>query len=295
MFPHFCFAVATLLLLPLARLAADSPITMGKPVWQASAPSAIQIDRKGIAQIVNHHYLVRSPHRCFPNRQDNIVVSQKITWRIAPVEGNDPSLEATAYHVAADGKPTRLWALREPSDEGRLHCDYYETIWYGCCSAMPNHRLFNPATGRLLMEHSGRLITVEVPNSPLKRFIGYKPAESQETNAWEKHKRHIGTLTYASPDGILHRIALREIDDTGAKYEGGIAKIQIKRGHPKQEMNGDTLRLWNADGSKDARSLGQFSVVLTFSGATIEIPLRADDFATPAFKSVDCEIVRLGK
>lgn len=32
-------------------------------------------------------------------------------------------------------------------------------------------------TGKLLMEYSERLITVEVPNSPLKRFIGYKPSE----------------------------------------------------------------------------------------------------------------------
>ena len=273
--------------------AADLSGLLGKTAWQQSAPSKIQVTDKGGAIVETARYLVNSPHNCHPNSGETIVVAQRTVWKIGPFEGHDPTLEARAYRVTTDGKSAQLWTIKDHSDEGRLACDYYETIWYGCCSAVPNHRLFNPKTGKLLMEYSERLITVEVPNSPLKRFIGYKPSETIVLNAWEKHKRHIGTLTYASPDGILHRIAIRGIGKFEDKFTMGLAKIQIRRGLPKQEMNGNTLQLWDVDASKDAQQIGGFTVILKYAGALVEVPVQNDDFAIGSSKFASHEIIRL--
>jgi hypothetical protein len=289
------FWLLALILTVCNARAADNPMAMGKPVWQHSAPSIIQTDSKGIATVTNHRYLLNSPHRCYPNTGESIVVSQRTTWRYAPIEGNNPNLEAIAYRVTPDGKSTTLWTIKDNSDEGKLHCDYYETVWYGCCSAMPNHRLYNPKNGKLLMEYSDRLLTVEIPNSPLKRFIGYKPSETIQLNPWEKHKHHIGTLTYASPNGILHRIVIRGIGKVDSKFEMGAARLLVKRGHPKQEMGDNTLRLWQADGAKDPQQIGGFTIVLKYQGTTIELPVEGDDFAIRQSKFTDHEIIRMEK
>lgn len=289
-------ALLTSLLFAGTASCAEDAIRKGHTLWQHGQPSRIQIDAKGVATLVNHQYLINSPHRCVTEKPEHIVVSQQSTWKIGPWEGNNPNLLATAYRVSHDGSATRLWHIKESADEGRLTCDYYETTWYGCCSAQPNHRLYNPKTGKLLMEYGERLITVEVPNSPLKRFIGYKPSETIRNNDWEQHKLHIGTLTYASPDDILHRIAIRGTGKVVSdKFEMGIAKILIRRSLPKQEMAGDTLSLWDVDGSRDPKQLGGFSVILKYAGSTIELPVREDDLALPSDRHADYELIRIGK
>lgn len=75
----------------------------------------------------------------------------------------------------------------------------------------------------------------------------------------------------------------------------GMAKILIKRRLPKQEMAGDTLRLWDADGSKDAKQIGGFTVVLKYYGAAIELPVHGDDFMIDRRPASDYEFVRIEK
>ncbi|MEA5098660.1 MAG: hypothetical protein VB032_09015 [Burkholderiaceae bacterium] len=289
------FLVFGMLLVPFSgAYPADGSLPIGKPVWQQSAPSKIQLTDNGVNIIDARQFLANARHRCGPDLREIVVVAQRSVWKIGPWEGNSPSLEAVAWRVGLDGNNKKLWSKQEAADEGKLSCDYYETITYGCCDAITNHRLFNPDTGKLLMEYADRLITVEVPNSPLKRFIGYKPSTAAgPANSWERHKRHVGTLTYASPDGILQRVAVRALGKANDAFEMGAAKLKIKRGLPKQEMNINTLMLWDIDGSRVASQIGGFAIVLEFDGQTLAIPVREDGLDLGPGKFAAHELVRM--
>ena len=87
-----------------------------------------------------------------------------------------------------------MWTIKDHSDEGRLACDYYETIWYGCCSAVPNHRLFNPKTGKLVVYkvEGGQVVagnTVTASDAD-KKVARAKTPEQAKAKAQAMQERH---------------------------------------------------------------------------------------------------------
>jgi hypothetical protein len=266
-------------------------------IWSSRSKSSIEfLGDDGEVQkfvIENHQYLLDL----------DIVVSQMTKWKVGPWSGNQPSLEATAYKIMPDGKQYKLWAIKEEADEGRLNYSMYHTIWYGCYSAGPNHRLYNLETGNLIMEYGGELLEVWLGNPPeMARYIGYKPAETINTNSWEKDDRYIGTQTYASPDGILHRIAFRGIsEDYMDEFGLGFADISLEIGGRNQVSTGpymgdgikERLCLERANSSTDARQFTDFRIRLKFFDTSIVIPIVDDDFSIDAQMFKGFEIIRV--
>jgi len=246
-------------------------------IWESKSSSEIKLYDNNSTIIENQTFLYSNCLRYHTEMRDRLVILQKSIWRVGDWEGNNPTIEATAFQIMPDGKQENLWSIKEEADEGKLDCNFYHTIWYGCCSACPNHRLYNPKTGKLIMEYSDELLSVEIPNSPLKRYIGYKPSETITTNSWEKDKKHIGTLTYSSPDKIIQRIALRMVGDSEDKFGIGFAHISIEPGGKDQKLSKNTLDLWESNSSKDPARLTNFKIKIVFyAGYTIVIPVRKD-------------------
>lgn len=266
-----------------------------KIIWESNSSSKITLRENNSADIENHNYLYANCQRYHTDIVDRVVILQKIIWKVGFWEGNNPSLNATAFKIMPDGKQEILWSITEEADEGMLKCDYYHTIWHGCCSSGPNHRLYNPQTGRLIMEYSNNLLSVEIPNTPLKRYVGYKPSETITTNSWEKDKNHIGTLTYSSPDSILHRIALKMVDDVDASEDNfglGFASISIESDGKNKKLNENKLVLWEANYSEDPKKFENFRIKIVFyAGYTIVVPVREDNFYLEQTRFDDYEII----
>lgn len=261
-----------------------------KITWDATSTSRIEVAlENGSAVLENHNFLFY--WHAYRVGQFGTVISQITTWKVGNWEGNQPLLKATAYKIIPDGVQKDAWSISEEADEGKLDQGFYHTIWYGCCSAVPNHRLYNIETGSLVMEYNGKLLEVMLPVVEY-RYIGYKPAETIQLNPWEKDKKHIGTLTYSSDEGILQRIALRGIkEDFEDKFGLGFAEIAlVAYGEEHQRL------VLNAPpSSREKKLFTNFKVRLRFSsGNTIEIPIIEDELFIDPGISKDCEILRVG-
>jgi hypothetical protein len=136
------------------------------------------------------------------------------------------------------------------------------------------------------------------------RYIGYKPAETIQTNSWEKNEKHIGTLSYASPDGILHRIALRGTsEDYMDRFALGFATISFEISGKNQVSSGPyvadnigwaRLGLEGAISATDKKQFSDFRVRLKFHDYSIEIPIMEDDFVIDPNTFKGFEILRVG-
>jgi hypothetical protein len=260
-----------------------------KITWRSTSVSKIEVTPSDYnsAIIENHNFLYYSP----------IVISQETIWRVGPWMGNGPTLRATAYEIMPNGKHKEIWSINEEADEGNIEeRGFYQTIWYGCCGSVPNHRLYNIKTGNLITEYDGKLLEIEMHRPGLVRYIGYKPGGTIALNSWEKDKKHIGTLTYSSSKGIIRRIAFRGIRDDYMHIFGfGFAKVSLEddgRGHL---YNGQRLVLNVPVSSADEKLFSGFRVRLEFyDGFTIIIPIIEDDFFLETDRFKDYEILRVG-
>ena len=258
-----------------------------KLLWETDSPSKISVYPDS-ATLSNHSFLYANCEGLRHGDSGRYVVSQNTLWRVGPWEGKDPSVNATAFLIHKDGKREKIWNISEQADEGHLSCAYYHTVSYGCCGAGDNHRLYNPKTGRLIMEYSNQLLEIEIPGSPLGRYIGYKPSETIFRHDWEKGTRHIGTLTYSSPYKILQRIDFRMIGDNSGKFGFGHADISILPGGKDQKLKNDTLELWKAKGSTNPKDFTGFSIKIDFIvGYTIIVPIKDD---RPYFEKAGSQI-----
>lgn len=280
-----------------------------KTIWQTDAKSSVEISE---GEQEGHRNLRIENHSYFSAR--DVVLSQTIVWRIGGWEGNRPELETTAFRITPNGTKVDVWSIKEEADIGRLERDnsyypgFYHTIWYGCCDASPNNRLYNPDTGNLIMEYCRDLLGVEMGNPPeVSRLIGYKPVASKRTNYWENDNHYLGTLTYSSPNEILHRIIIRgttaDYEDKFGYYgladisfEAGVKNIEIlDKGYYNNDLIYPIFRILGPFNATNPRNFSNFRIKLLFhSGIMIEIPVVQDDFVIDPTTFKDFEIIKVG-
>ena len=279
-----------------AATIAGQPFALaGDVVWSVRHPSAITVFKDESAVIENHQYLHTRCYKPQSKALQHLVISLKSKAHRGPWEGSDPSLAATAFMIDKNGTAQELWQLTEKAEEGFVSCDFFRTVWYGCCTMEPNNRLYDIRTGRLMNEYSRDLLRIHIPNTPIRRYIGYKAAETIHHHPWEADKRHIGTLTYSSGDRILHRLVIRR---RGAAYTdklgSGAAKLTFIPGTTSQQLNNRTsLDLWEANGSPEPSRITGFKIQLVFYDISIQIPVVKDDFHIDKNDARDFVFVRL--
>lgn len=249
-------------------------------LWSSKGQSSIRIHKNGETILKNHQYLYTKCLKYKSDKFSHLVVSQQAVWRRGDWEGNDPFIEATGFIIEPGGREKKLWTISEKAEEGFLSCDFYKTVWYGCCTLGQNNRLYHLKTGKLVNEYNRDLLTIEIPNTPIKRYIGYKPVETIHHYPWENDNTHIGTLTYSSPSQILHRVAIR---GRGAGYEDefglGFAELSLIPGKNEQKLHGNhSIDLPFAASKNDPELITAFKIKLEFFDISIQIPVVKDTF-----------------
>ncbi|MFH2059405.1 MAG: hypothetical protein ABIJ59_10960 [Pseudomonadota bacterium] len=283
-----CFHIFSISSKPVAAQEAD------RSLWTLNNQSSIRVNRNNEAIIENHTYLSEKCFRYNSDDKDRFVVSQKSVWHKGDWEGNNPYIEATGFIIDPNGVEKKLWTISEKADDGFLSCDFYRTVWYGCCSAGPNNRLYNLKTGILVNEYNVDLLTIEIPNTPIKRYIGYKPAETIHHYLWENNEHHIGTLTYSSSSKLLHRIVIRgRGSNYKDKFSSGFAKLSLIPGEKNQKLNGShAIDLWGANNKNNSKLVTDFKINLEFYDISFQIEIKEDDFFLTQTVFPNYEIIR---
>ena len=265
------------------------------PLWSSKSQSSIRLYKNGTTTIENQEYLYAKCFRYKSGNSDRFVIFQKSIWRKGDWEGNDPFIDATGFIIDQSGNESKLWTIAEKADDGFLTCNFYRTIWYGCCSAGPNNRLYNLKTGLLVNEYNRDLLTIEIPNTTIKRYIGYKPVETIHHYPWEKNKHHIGTLTYSSSSKILHRIVIRgKSSNYKDKFGLGFGRLSLIPGKSEQKLyNNNSIDLWFANFKENPKLVTDFKIKLEFCDISFQIEIKEDDFLLINKNFPDYEIIRL--
>jgi hypothetical protein len=275
--------------------AQDGTDTTGvyKPVLKLSGDAEFDFsanDSYGLAKVSQTQYLYAKIYNRKPENEKWIIIEQKTFSEFNDMaEGVMGKINAAAYSINNRHQSEKIWSLESDANEGAfaLGNAFYQTVQYGCCGALNVHRLFSLNSGKLVLEHTGSVLKSYIPNYDVERYIGYKGGETYPEYDFEKDKRYIGTLYYASKDSLKTKIIIRCIKkDFSDIYELGWSKLSFVRGDSAQEFYGDEeLAVWQKEKSESAPVMGGFSVKLTFDNAEIILPVVNDDIDISGYKS----------
>jgi hypothetical protein len=182
------------------------------------------------------------------------------------------SVEAWSGEGANAAKPA--WTISSEGDEGALAERFYKVMRRGCCGAEDTFIFYNPESGRKVFSATGDLFQIEVPNTPLRRFVAYHSMMASMPMPLAKPaKNALGVITYGSDkealQSVLVRSTAKNAEDTGTPIVKALYRQKIVAENP--------LVLWGADKKNNPSSLGDFSLVLSFDqGQEIIIPVRGD-------------------
>lgn len=182
------------------------------------------------------------------------------------------TVEAWSGDGASATKPA--WTIRSEGDEGALAERFYKVTRRGCCGAEDTYVFFNAESGRKVFSATGDLFQIEVPNTPLRRFVAYHSMmASMPMPLPTPGKNGFGVITYGSDreaiQSVLVRSTAKNVEDTGTPVVKAVYRQKIVAENP--------LVLWGADKKNNPSSLGDFSLVLSFDqGQDIIIPVRND-------------------
>lgn len=189
-------------------------------------------------------------------------------------EGEKSSVEVSAATLA--GKPS--WRFRTEGASGEAREDnLYRVERPGCCGARDLSLFFSLLDGKELFDSDTPIRAIEVPNSALRRFVGYHdrmaatpPKESQKT------PRVIGALSYGSDRAAAKRILVLAAEP---RPDGNGAVEEITILSAGEEIEEEPFELWSADKSADPAKIGGFSIrarAFAEPDLLFEIPVEGD-------------------
>jgi hypothetical protein len=205
---------------------------------------------------------------------------------------------ATAWELTGSGR-RELWHLSEPGNAGEVaHSQpVFLVRQSGCCGARDSYSVFNLYTGARLFTTTGDnrsdsgapepWAVLDVPNSGgLERLIAFHAAYSAtDQAAFGDRQDIVGLLTYAAPDKPLARYRFVATGGSVESFMGGSNVVLQQDGKPEQAPS---LTLWPADGKKDPKAIGGFTIRLQLTeDKIIVIPVAGDrpDIAAAALPS----------
>lgn len=197
------------------------------------------------------------------------------------------TVDVTAWELTAAGRQ-ELWRLSEPGTAGQVA--RIEPVFVvgqpGCCGARDSYTVFNLYTGRRLFTSTGThrsysgtpepWATLDVPNSGgIERLVAFHAAGSATDDTTFGGRRDIlGLLTYAAPDKPLARYRIVVTEGDLDSFLGGSDVLLQEDGKPEQASS---LTLWPADGKKDPKAIGGFTIRLQLTeDKIIVIPVAGD-------------------
>ena len=138
------------------------------------------------------------------------LIRQDFEVGTGPFEGYKPeNLTLSAFpFCAASGKAgdQPVWQVRTVGVDG--HCygnDFYCAEAPGCCAAQDTTLYYSLRTGKFSGASTNRLLEVEIPNTPFKRFI---TTQSDWASEWKGIKGAHINVFYASQDGLMQSVGI---------------------------------------------------------------------------------------
>jgi hypothetical protein len=247
-------------------------------------------DGAAAARIVNRDFLFDSRYAAYgaphPTRL-MLEVTSDTTQRDDAEGYAAATVAATAWEITSAAR-RQLWSLSQPGTSGEVvHSQPLFLVRQpGCCGSRDSYALFNLYSGHPLFTSTGEnrsdsgapepFATLDVPNSGgLVRLIAFHAAfSSTDTAAFGQRQDVVGLLTYAAPDRPLARYRFIATGGTVDPFMGGSDVVLQQDGKTEAKP---TLTLWPADGKKDPKAIGGFSIRVQLTlESTIVIPVTAD-------------------
>ena len=293
-----CRTVLTLATL----LAASATVATAAPQAPFRRQTPASVEETALPDGVFHRKIVQPRYEFFtlwpdpgaPGEPEPILLEQifRITEN-TDAEGSPSTLEAIAWRTGKGSKSrydTKLWSISGEANEADMlrYGEFYRTTQYGCCASENVQRVYDLRTGRLAAVSTVQPAVVEVPNTPVRRLVGYHSLSGvvppPEAEGEKRLPRLLGILTLSARGDELHRVAVLE---AGPPTQDGYPEREpfspdlIVRTDGKDSEVGTEVNLWAAEKNPVPSNLGGYRVEMTFVGETTEVvyvPVVADDF-----------------
>lgn len=183
--------------------------------------------------------------------------------RCAGVEGQQCQYRVDFYNQE-NGK--HLKTIIEDVDELDFKITYYLGTKWGCCGAENENFIKNTDNGKLLLEFNERYLHVEIPNSTIELFCGFKPADRQlEGNRYKLNENlTIGKLYYSDLNGIINTVIFHAKDEN--TYQGILnwtPEIEFIKS-VKDNLRDNELESWTNNGIKDVHQINNVGFLIVF-------------------------------
>lgn len=209
----------------------------------------------------------------------NVLYRQVITTGQSLVsEAGESKLEVTAWKKGPKGYDEELWTIRDDSNEGESWGEYYRTLLYGCCGSENTERYYFAWTGKHAFSSTADPLFLAIPNTPVRRSIGYLSAYAADSSVLELSETGAALVVIVDGDRTMDRLLLES--STGEAY---LWTPELEIGDPTGEyqQNGDTFDIWKSNGNPDPAGVTGVNLVLAWDpemGQQATIPIVAGKF-----------------
>jgi hypothetical protein len=278
---------------PLTMLILASTAFAAKIVYQDQERSSIQVrelvDGRSSESIRTASFEVA---RDYGAETLAPVLLKKITEieTVEGLEGSSGRLWLTARGSSHSPHDKVLYQLQEAAHDAAFAEDGLLVTWlHGCCDAATAYRAFHLQSGKQLFSYDDRSgqwvgrftppFVLEVPNTPLRRFIGLLTESATrdfQPGALGEHEK-VATLFYSGLDGLKESIDLYAKVPEFYGMNTSARLLDLAGGN---EIRENRLTLWSSDGILEpAQAFRGFGVEITFSAAEevkVTIPFSGD-------------------
>lgn len=194
--------------------------------------------------------------------------------------GQTSTIQVTAWRQEDHGQYQRMWELRDNFDRGEVWSQlYYQTTSIGCCDSEDAYRLFDLLTGEQILQYTGPLFQIDVPNSPINALIAYHSnAAMRAFEGQDRHKGIDGMLTLVTNDRSINQVYFHYPAHISTRTPG-IELIPPQQSKGTHERFTRHLDLWHSEGKTTIDALTDFGIRLRFSdGSFMILPVQDGKF-----------------
>ena len=191
-------------------------------------------------------------------------------------EGEKAAVSVDAFPASGSGLP--LWSFRSEGSTGEARDDdLYRVTRSGCCGSQDLSTFHSLLDGKELFTSDAPLVSVEVPNSPFRRFVAYHDLmAAAPVPGGEKDRRVVGRLQYGSDRAAAESVlVIAPVADPDESWAAKKVSVVIAG----KESEEDRVDLWSADKATDRAKIGGFAIRITAyttPSLLVEIPVEGD-------------------
>lgn len=217
----------------------------------------------------------------------------KVTTSLQINTGLEGSVGSSTIEVRSqkDNFVTPLWTVNEASQSVAVENDQLlRSVRYGCCGEFVRSTLYNVENGNSPATYLNEdFYTISVPNSSLgRRYLAQ--VEDPSAPSMRNSKKYIGSVAYFNDNQELGKVRFYALVPSGWGTQISEVELQSLAGSKsKNSFRGNELELWDADGSKDAKSaFKDFALSGTIDFAnkhlTLQVPVSGDKIDSSRIK-----------